>query len=96
MRKVIAIASLALPLLAGTAMAGEEEIALKDGTGKDLVENNCGGCHSLDYIQMNSPFLDQKKWEGTVQKMIGKFGAPIAEGDVAGIIAYLTANYGAQ
>lgn len=91
MRHFIAIAAL---LLALPAVADELPIELKDGPGRDLVENNCNACHSLDYIQMNSPFLDEKKWEATVKKMIDKMGAPIAEGDVAGIIAYLSAQYG--
>jgi hypothetical protein len=43
---------------------------------------------------MNSPFLDQKKWEATVKKMVERFGAPIENADVPGIVNYLTANYG--
>jgi hypothetical protein len=31
-----------------------------------------------------------------VKKMIGPFGAPIEDKDVAAIVDYLTANYGAQ
>jgi mono/diheme cytochrome c family protein len=81
-------------LFALPAAAGEESIALKDGPGKDLVEANCATCHSLDYIQMNSPFLDQKKWEATVKKMIERLGAPIEAADVAAITDYLTTNYG--
>jgi cytochrome c5 len=81
-------------LLATPVMAGEEQIVLKDGAGRDVVEANCAACHSLDYIQMNSPFLDKAKWEATVKKMIDRFGAPIAEADAKVIIEYLTANYG--
>ncbi len=36
-------------------------------------------CHSLDYIPMNSLFLDRKGWEGSVNKMIKVMGAPISE-----------------
>jgi hypothetical protein len=43
---------------------------------------------------MNSPFLDQKKWEATVKKMIERLGAPIEAADVAAITDYLTTNYG--
>jgi mono/diheme cytochrome c family protein len=81
-------------LTAGPATADEDAIELKDAPGRDVVEANCGACHSLDYIQMNSPFLDQKKWEATVAKMVGKFGAPIEEKDTSAIVDYLTANYG--
>lgn len=80
--------------LAASAMADEDAIMLKDGPGKDVVEANCAACHSLDYVQMNSPFLDQKKWEATVKKMIDRFGAPIEERDVSPIISYLTQHYG--
>jgi mono/diheme cytochrome c family protein len=85
---------LALLVVAFPAEAGEESITLKDGAGKDLVEADCAACHSLDYVEMNAPFLDQKKWEATVKKMIDRFGAPIAEADAAAITEYLTANYG--
>jgi hypothetical protein len=91
MRAIMVLAVLAF---ASPAMAGEDDIVLKEGTGRDLVEVNCGACHSLDYVEMNSPFLDQEKWAATIKKMIEKFGAPIAEGDVPGITEYLATNYG--
>lgn len=91
MRAIYMLIALAL---ATPAMAEEDAIVLKEGTGKDLVEANCAACHSLDYVQMNSPFLDQKKWEATVKKMIERFGAPIEDKDVAPIITYLTQQYG--
>ena len=52
------------------AFAGEDDVRLKDAPGKELVAANCSMCHSLDYIQMNSPFLDRKGWEASVNKMI--------------------------
>lgn len=76
------------------AFAGEGDIHLKDGPGKQLVEANCTMCHSLDYIQMNSPFLDRKGWEASVNKMIKAMGAPVAEGDAQKIVDYLAAQYG--
>ena len=91
MRTLIMIAAL---LVAAPASAGEGDIKLKEGPGREVVEANCAACHSLDYIQMNSPFLDKTKWQATVKKMIDKLGAPIAEGDATTIIDYLTTNYG--
>ena len=41
---------------------------------------SCNACHSLDYIPMNSPFLDRKGWEGSVTKMIKVMKAPISPG----------------
>jgi mono/diheme cytochrome c family protein len=67
---------------------------LKDAPGKELVAANCSMCHSLDYIQMNSPFLDSKGWEASVNKMIKAMGAPVAEADVQKIVDYLASQYG--
>ena len=78
----------------GAVFAGEDSIELKEGAGRALVEANCVACHSLDYIQMNSPFLDRKGWEGSVNKMIKVMGAPIAEADAQKIADYLAGQYG--
>ncbi len=76
------------------ARADETEIVLKEGHGRDAVLNNCGACHSVDYIAMNSPFLDKAGWDAEVTKMIKAYGAPIAEADAKEIAAYLSTNYG--
>jgi mono/diheme cytochrome c family protein len=81
-------------LLSSAALAGESTVQLKEAAGRDLIERNCVACHSLDYIPMNSPFLDRKGWEGSVTKMINVMGAPIAAQDVPGIVDYLVRNYG--
>ena len=75
-------------------LADESDIKLKGGPGKDLVVANCAMCHSLDYIQMNSIFLDRQGWKKTVDKMIKVMGAPIRPEDVEPIVTYLTKNYG--
>ena len=54
---------------------------LKDGPGKDKAMQ-CVACHSLDYIPMNSRFLDKAGWTASVNKMINVFGAPIPKADV--------------
>ena len=89
--KLILLLSL---LLGAPALADESTIKLQDAAGRDLVERNCIACHSLDYIPMNSPFLDRKGWEASVTKMIKVMGAPIAADDVPGIVDYLVRNYG--
>jgi hypothetical protein len=81
-------------LAASAARADEASVSLKDGPGRDAVVNNCAACHSLDYIQMNSPFPDRKVWEAEVTKMIKVFGAPVDEADAKTIVDYLTAHYG--
>jgi cytochrome c5 len=80
--------------LAAPAFAQEETIKLKDGPGKEAVEVNCSVCHSLDYIPMNSRFLDRPKWEATIKKMTGPLGASIDDKDAAQILDYLVKNYG--
>lgn len=86
--------ALLLTLLASPLMAEEGTVRLRDGEGRQLVEANCVMCHSLDYIQMNSPFLDRKGWEASVNKMIKVMGAPVAEADARAIVDYLSAQYG--
>ncbi|HWP47544.1 MAG TPA: hypothetical protein VNM22_10315 [Candidatus Limnocylindrales bacterium] len=81
-------------ILAAPVLAQEEKIKLKEGPGKKLVEAHCNICHSLDYILINSPFLDKKGWEASVNKMIQVMGAPINKDDVPQIIEYLTTYYG--
>jgi mono/diheme cytochrome c family protein len=91
--RMIAIATLAA-LAAGTAAADEPTITLKPGPGLDKVQGNCAACHSLVYIQMNSPFLNAAGWTAEVTKMIKAFGAPIGDADAKDIAAYLAQNYG--
>jgi len=76
------------------AAAGEEPVELKKVPGIDRVEANCGACHSLDYIPMNSPFLNAAGWDAEVAKMISAFGAPIDQADARIIADYLKNNYG--
>lgn len=78
------------------AAAAQENVQLKEAPGKDVVIRNCQTCHSLDYIIMNSPFLDRKGWEASVNKMIKTMGAPIPDDQVASIVDYLATNYGKQ
>jgi mono/diheme cytochrome c family protein len=87
---LLGLAALAFTL---AAKADEDAVKLKAGDNLEIVEQNCTACHSLDYIQMNSPFLDQKGWQAEVAKMVNAFKAPIAESDQQKIIEYLSAHY---
>jgi cytochrome c5 len=89
MRKFIAIVLTVFSI----SYAGEENLVLKEGKNKELVQAYCSACHSVDYIMMNSKFLDRKGWEAEVNKMI-KLGAPINKEDSEKIIDYLVKNYG--
>jgi hypothetical protein len=86
-------AALAFFAAAGTAGAQESKVQLKDGPGKDKAMQ-CVACHSLDYIQMNSRFLDKAGWTAEVNKMINVLKAPIAKEDADVIASYLSENYG--
>jgi len=90
MRTILAL----LLFAAAPALAQEGQLRLRDGPGRQLVEANCVMCHSLDYIPMNSPFLERKGWEASVNKMIKVMGAPIAEADAQKIVDYLAGQYG--
>jgi sulfite dehydrogenase (cytochrome) subunit B len=74
--------------------AAENPVRLKQAPGLDRVEANCAACHTLDYVPMNSPFLNETAWDAEVAKMVNAFGAPIAPADVKIIADYLKANYG--
>ena len=90
----IAILALLAAALAAPAFADEQPINLKKAPGLDVVEGNCAACHSLDYVQMNTPFLNAAGWDAEVSKMIKLFGAPISDEDAKKIADYLKANYG--
>jgi hypothetical protein len=77
-----------------TASAQEKAIELASDPGREIVEKSCNSCHSLDYITMNSPMLDDKGWTGEVNKMIDVFGAPIKPTETKIIVDYLVKNYG--
>jgi sulfite dehydrogenase (cytochrome) subunit B len=88
------LVGLAALIAAAPAAAEEKPITLKAAPGLDKVEANCASCHSLDYIQMNSPFPSAAVWEAEVTKMIKAFGAPIDDKDAVVIKDYLRQNYG--
>lgn len=93
-RSAVLSVFLVAPILA--TAADETSIRLTEGTGLAQVQATCSMCHSLDYIQMNSPFLDQAGWEKTVNKMVKVMGAPLAADDMAVVVTYLYSHYGKE
>jgi hypothetical protein len=85
----LAAAAFALP-----AAAQEKPVTLKQAPGLDKVQANCSGCHSLDYIVMNSPYPNAALWGAEVTKMINAYGAPIDDATAKTIAEYLAKNYG--
>jgi hypothetical protein len=81
---------------ASPSWAGEENIVLKEGAGRDVTMSHCAVCHSLDYITMVAPVMNRVVWEKSVQKMIDSFGAPVNEQDARVIVEYLGQHYSAS
>jgi cytochrome c5 len=94
LRAILCAASLVLAAAPAPARADEQPVEIKDAPNKDVVENTCGACHSLDYIRMNSPFQSAAGWSMTLNKMIGTFHAPVEPEDAKKILDYLAKNYG--
>jgi mono/diheme cytochrome c family protein len=94
---------LAITLAAGLAGATaapvnykipDEVAAFKPGPNLEVVQGNCGACHSADYIRTQPPMKDKKAfWQAEVTKMIKVYGAPIDDADVGKIVDYLAATY---
>jgi mono/diheme cytochrome c family protein len=94
MNIVIAILLALANLIIGNAWGAEVPVPLKPGAGAELMEQNCSGCHSLDYVRMNAPFLTGDVWKAELTKMRTAFAAQVDDADAARILAYLTATYG--
>lgn len=92
----LAFAFTVCAVTASPSHAGEENIRLKEGVGRDVTTARCAVCHSLDYIPMVAPVMNRAAWEKSVRKMIDAFGAPASEQDARSIIEYLGRYYSAS
>ncbi|WGS22079.1 MULTISPECIES: cytochrome c [unclassified Bradyrhizobium] len=101
-RKLLpALAAIATLSIAAAAAAPvnyrvpEETAAFKPGPNLEVVQNNCSGCHSADYVNTQPPQAEKKKdfWKAEVTKMIKVYGATINDADVGKIVEYLAATY---
>ena len=77
-----------LVLLSFTVAADSE---LPDGKGKDIVENTCTDCHSLERIKAQR--RDEDGWTAIMREMI-ETGASINPDDMTVIVEYLAKNFG--
>jgi competence ComEA-like helix-hairpin-helix protein len=77
-----------LALLSFTVAADAE---LPDGKGKDIVENTCTDCHSLERIKAQR--RDEDGWTAIMREMI-ETGASINPDDMTVIVEYLAKNFG--
>ena len=73
----------------------DETAAFKPGPNLEVVQGNCGSCHSADYVitQPQGPAFKKAFWEAEVAKMINVYGAPIDPADVPKIVEYLVQVY---
>jgi hypothetical protein len=73
MRKTSFIILLAILLFRGAGIAEEyETLGLQPGEGRDLVIENCTGCHSTAIILQNH--MSRKRWDETITWMQEKQG----------------------
>lgn len=72
-----------------------ETAVYKSAPGADLANAQCLTCHSADYASMQPP-MPAKFWRGAVEKMIGKYGAPISTNDIDALVGYFSVNYGTE
>jgi mono/diheme cytochrome c family protein len=88
----VALAAHAKPI---TFELPDETAAFKPGPNLEVVQGNCGACHSADYIQTQpiGPKFKKDFWQAEVTKMIKTYGAPIEEKDVPAIVEYLSTAY---
>ncbi|MDB6137079.1 MAG: putative sulfite:cytochrome c oxidoreductase (subunit b) oxidoreductase protein [Verrucomicrobiaceae bacterium] len=70
-----------------------EVAALRPAPGAELAAMHCMTCHSAEYIN-TQPSLTRTAWKATVEKMRGKFGAPIPGEQVEKLADYLGTAYG--
>jgi hypothetical protein len=91
---IICVSSFALHAAPVRYVLPEETATFAPGKNRDVVEANCTGCHSADYIH-TQPRGDKFKrdfWQAEVTKMIKIYGAPIDQADVGKIVDYLAAS----
>lgn len=67
-----------------------DEPMFPDGPHVEVVNSTCTSCHSAS-MAMTQPVLSAAQWEGIVTKMRDVYRAPVADGDVDLIVAYLAA-----
>jgi competence ComEA-like helix-hairpin-helix protein len=84
----VRVLSFSLLLLSFAAAADSD---LPDGKGKDIVENTCTDCHSLERIKAQR--RDEDGWTAIMREMI-ETGASINPDDITVIVEYLTKNFG--
>jgi mono/diheme cytochrome c family protein len=63
------------------------------GAGQSVAQANCTICHAADYVYMQPP-LTEAQWRAELMKMKTAYGAPLNDGDVETLVAYLVGQNG--
>jgi len=63
------------------------------GDHDEVAQQYCLICHSWGYV-LNQGKKSRPYWNGTVQKMVNEFKAPIGKEDQQVIVNYLVKHYG--
>lgn len=102
---LLAAIGVAAALLAGANLSASakpidfelppDTVEFKPGPNLEVVQGNCGACHSVDYIKTQpiGPKFKKDFWTAEVTKMIKVYGAPIDDKEALQIVDYLTATY---
>jgi mono/diheme cytochrome c family protein len=94
MKRLIVIAALSSAAQAAPLITLPPETAgFKPGAGAELATGQCLVCHSAQYVS-TQPVLPRAFWKASVEKMQKKYGAPIADDQVATLVEYLVHTYG--
>ena len=79
------------PAAAPAPAAAGQPAALPAGPGRDVVEQVCSQCHSLDTV--TSVHQSQDAWTATVNDMVGR-GAQLTNAQIGEVAAYLGQHFG--
>ncbi len=73
-----------------------ENVKLKPAKlpGYGIAMQKCAICHSADYVAYQPPGLSLTQWTAEMKKMQQAYGAPIDDGEVEQLGAYLAVAYG--
>ena len=80
-----------ISLLLSSLLTAASDSGLPEGKGKEVLENTCTECHSLQRIKAQR--LTEEGWNAIIREMIEN-GASVNGDDVKVIVSYLAKNFG--
>ena len=89
-RKLAQVEAQGVALTSTNVNLPDDAATFPNGLQVDAVNENCLACHSASMV-LTQPRLDAAHWTAIVQKMRNSYMAPIPDGAVPDIVAYLAA-----